>query len=588
MSIKDIISPLLNWVQAVKKPHTIQYPLEEREGSERYRGFHYNKQDICIGCGTCSDICMNKAIDMVQLEENPKNGDSGFRPKIDYGRCCWCGYCVEICPSGSLSMTNEYSWVTDNPDEYRYIPGKDKKWFDLNEKGFKQSEDYVLLHRDRIPISMTEPEERIKTFAEVVLGYTEEEAVKEAERCINCGLCTTACPAHMHIPDYIEAIRNKEYEKAVKLMYDNNPLAEACGKFCTRRCEEVCAVSRQGEPIAIRWLKRFATERFDDLKEIIKIERKENTNKKIAVIGAGPAGLTAAFYLAQRGHNVEIFEALSGPGGMINAGIPKYRLPIESIDKQVELIKSAGVKIHYNHQVTKDEFTRLRKDYDVLFLACGLHDSMELRISGENEAGVLSAVSFLRHINFGQKVEVGKRVVVVGGGNVAIDAARVSKRLGADVTISYRRRQQDMPADWEEIEDAEAENIDIQAQTIPLRVEKSGKKLKYIYGKAEMHDQGPGKRPKPVLIDGEEYVIEADSVIAAIGQRPDYSFIPDEVFEHLNEKWNKIPVDENGMTAIEGIFAGGDITNNTKDAISAIADGLRAVRGIDEYLKSHD
>jgi glutamate synthase (NADPH/NADH) small chain len=482
-------------------------------------------------------------------------------------------------------MSNEYVWVDKDPEVFRYTPGVDKKDWDDEEKGWRKDAGYNLIDPDRIPVPMMPEEERVQTWAEVVLGYTEEQAQAEAARCVECGLCVAACPAHMHIPDYIAAIRDGKYEEAVQYIYDNNPLPEMCGKVCTRRCETVCSIGVNGDPLAIRWLKRFATEQFSDMASVLSHEQPQvGKGHSVAVIGGGPGGLTAAFYLAVRGFEVTVFEALPQVGGATFFGIPKYRFPLPSLEKQVKLLTDWGVKIELNHRVEPEEFTRLQEEFDAIYIGTGLRKPSALRAPGEDLPGVLPAIDMLVDHHIGKVVEVGEKVVVVGGGNVAIDAARISRRLGAEVTIAYRRREVDMPADDEEIEDSGAEGVELVTQAIPLRVEEvDGGKLDFIWGPAEMIAEGGG-RPRPKLIEGVENHLVVDRVIVAIGQKPDLSWLPKEANEVIANKWGYITCDKQGMTAMPGVFAGGDLVNDTADAISAIADGLTAVDGIMGYL----
>jgi glutamate synthase (NADPH/NADH) small chain len=588
MDIKGILKPLTAWKRAFKPPHTIEVPNKViREGAERYRGFHVNDIDKCIGCGSCAAICENEAIKMIPVK-NPDKGNSGYRPRIDYGRCCWCALCVDICPTGSLEMTNEYTWVRETGDQFVFTPGVDIIGHeDKKDKGFKKDDKLNFLHLERVPMRELDPKERTKTFAEAVLGYSEEEARAEAERCLGCGLCVSGCPDRMHIPDYIRAIAEGNDQKSLNIIYENNPLPEMCGKVCTRRCEFECSLGHLGEPVAIRWLKRYVVEQFDDLKKYVDAKPEPLNGKKVGIIGAGPAGLTAAYYLRLKGYETEIFEAAPKAGGMTFLGIPKYRFPIPSLDKQVELIESVGVKINYNSPVDSKKFKKLYDKYDAIFIATGAPKGMSMRIDGEDHPKVLAAIDFLKTINLGGTVDIGKEVVVVGGGNVAIDAVRVSKRLGANSYIAYRRRVVDMPADEEEIEATEAEGIPIYTQIIPLRVEDGPKgKVKLIYGKAKMVQEKEGARPRPVLIEGKEYEYVVDSIIVAIGQRPDLDFIPEDIRNKLEMEKRIVKVDKRQMTNIDKVFAGGDLANWTADAISAIADGLRAVKGIEIYLSS--
>ncbi len=590
--LKGTLKPLTALKQFGKQPHTISYPKESKEAADRYRGVHYNDLEECIGCGNCSTICQNAAIDMIHLEGiEGKKGDSGLRPRIDHGRCCWCALCVEVCPTGSLSLTKDYNYVSEDPDSFLWIPGKDNP--EGKEKiSFFSTKEVSLNDYQRVPMPELEGKERVKSFAEVVLGYNEEQARAEASRCISCGLCTEVCPDHMHIPEYINAIASGNDADAVRIIYDNNPLPEMCGKVCTRRCEDVCAIANRGEAIAIRWLKRYATETAataDITREIVNPEIREANGKTVGIIGAGPSGLTAAYYLALRGYDVTIYEASAKAGGATMYGIPKYRLPIESLDKQISYIQSIGVKIHFNTKVGKDiSFKEIHDKYDAVFMGVGFPDAWSLGVEGENAKGSMQAFRYLYMVNSGEKVDVGDKVIVVGGGNVAIDAARVSRRMGADVTILYRRRVEDMPADWEEIEGAEDEGVKIVPQAIPIKVieDENGHVKALEYLKAEMVPDERGGRPKPVAIEGSNTIVEATAVMAAIGQMGDYSFLEKEFEDKIKIERGRFIVNEKQQTGDPKVFAGGDAVNRTADAISAIADGFRACKAIDEMLSA--
>ncbi len=595
MSFFDLngtLKPLTALKQFGKRPHTISYPKESKEAAPRYRGLHFNDLDECIGCGNCSTICQNAAIDMIHIEGiEGKKGDSGLRPRVDNGRCCWCALCVEVCPTGSLSLTKDYLFVSEDPDEFLWTPGKDNP-NGKEQISFYSTKETSLNVFDRVPMPELEGKERVKSFAEVVLGYSEAEARAEASRCISCGLCTEVCPEHMHIPEYINAIAAGNDADAVRIIYDNNPLPEMCGKVCTRRCEDVCAIATRGEALAIRWLKRYATETAataDITREIVNPEIREPNGKTVGIVGAGPSGLTAAYYLALRGYDVTIYEANAKAGGATMYGIPKYRFPIDSLDKQIDYIKSIGVKIHFNTKVGKDiSFKEIYDKYDAVFMGVGFPDAWPLGVEGDDAKGSMQAFRFLYMINSGEKVDIGDKVVVVGGGNVAIDAARVSRRLGAEVTILYRRRVQDMPADWEEIEGAEDEGVNIIPQGIPIKIHKDEKgRVKAVeYLKAKMVPDERGGRPRPVAIEGSNTILEATAVMAAIGQKGDYSFLPEEFADKIKIERGRFVVNEKQQTGDPKVFAGGDAVNRTADAISAIADGFRACKAIDEMLSA--
>ncbi len=610
MSLRDILSPLSVWRRVAEKPYTVIDPIHERQGAPRYRGFHKNDMDTCIGCGTCEMICQNAAIDMVPVEGISTTGrDSGLRPQIDYGRCCWCALCVDICTTGSLTMSNEYIWVDTDPEVFRFVPGADKKAWDHNELGYRRAEGYRLLDPDRVGMPELKPETRITSFIEMVKGYSADEARKEADRCVECGICEATCPAHMDIPGYIRSIREKDIPGGLSLMYETNPFPASCGRICTHRCEEVCAVGHTGDPIAIRWLKRYIADQAEgqDYRAVATTAEPERS-EHIAIIGAGPGGLTAAYYLRLMGYRVTVFEAQPHGGGMLRYGIPEYRLPYEDLDRDIDFIASLGVDIRYNSPVRAGEnaaphtastpeatggtptgappsFTDVYRDYDAVFFSTGLPDPYTLGVAGEDHPRVISGISILEDVTAGQTPDLRKTVAVIGGGNVAMDAARTARRLGCDVTILYRRREVDMPADEEEITEAKEEGVTFKTQAIPVRVEDRGEQAAFVWGEARMEDQGEGRRPKPILQEDKIHTDLFDTVVPAIGQGTSLDFIPEDLGDKIEIVKYKSKVGPRGETGAPKTFAGGDIANSMKDAISAIADGHRAARGIDDYLK---
>ena len=473
MSLKDLLSPFYVWQRAFEKPYTSMRPIQERPGSAAYRGFHINISEECIGCGTCHKICQNDAIDMVRVEAcEGRSGDSGLRPRFDYGRCCWCALCVDMCPAGSLRMSNEYTWITSDPTEYHFTAGVEHTTWQENPLGYRRAEGYHLYPPKRIGMEMRPPEESVQSFDEVVLGYSESQALLEADRCIECGICVATCPAHMDVPDYIRSIRERDYEKGLQLMYRTNPFPATCGRICTRRCESVCPVGIQGEPIAIRWLKRFIVDQIapQDYARIL-ADQTGDSGRRVAIIGAGPGGLSAAYYLRRKGHAVTVFESQAMAGGMLRYGVPSYRLPDPALDKDIDYIRSLGVEIRFNTRVGRDiPFDELLDGYDALFISTGLTLPSSMRIQGEDHPRVLSGLKVLDDVASGRDPGIGRQVAVIGGGNVAMDAARVSRRLGAEVTILYRRRIADMPADPEEIHESQEEGCRIVTQAIPVEV----------------------------------------------------------------------------------------------------------------------
>jgi len=404
--------------------------------------------------------------------------------------------------------------------------------------------------------------------------------------------CRLGCPAGVNVQGYVALIAQGRYKEAVDLIREVNPLPAICGYVCPHPCEEKCNRGEIDEPIAIAALKRFAADCIDYEAEEDK-DRDENAiteekREKIAIIGSGPAGLTAAYYLAQKGYSVKIFEKLPVLGGMLAAGIPKYRLPRGVLEKEIDYIKREGggkIEIETGRGIDKERFEKLRTEYNAIFVSVGADKSRELGIVGANLKGVVHGVDFLRELNLSKEVEIGKKVAVIGGGNVAIDAARCTLRLGSDVTIVYRRSREEMPASEEEITDAEEEGVKIAYLTNPSRI--IGDENEKVRGmeciRMELGEPDESGRRRPIPVEGSEFMMDVDTVMLAIGQQSELGFLEGSGVE-IDAKRNRIKVDADGRTNVESVFAGGDAVTGPATVIDAIAWGRRAAETIDNYL----
>ncbi|GAA0079627.1 glutamate synthase (NADPH), homotetrameric [Clostridium sporogenes] len=453
----------------------------------------------------------------------------------------------------------------------------------------------------KTPVREQDPKVRATNFEEVCLGYNEEEAVKEAGRCLNCKkpMCVTKCPVSIGIPEFIQHVKNQEFQEAAKTIAKYSTLPAVCGRVCPQesQCEGKCVLGIKGEPVAIGKLERFVAD-WSREHNVDLSQREDSKNKKIAVIGSGPAGLTCAGDLAKKGYDVTIFEALHEPGGVLVYGIPEFRLPKDTVVKhEIENVKKLGVKIETNviigRTVTIDELIEEEK-FDAVFIGSGAGLPRFMGIPGENANGVFSANEFLTRNNlmkafkdeYDTPIKVGQKVAVVGGGNVAMDAARTALRLGAEVHIVYRRSEAELPARVEEVHHAKEEGIIFNLLTNPVEIleDEKGwvKGMKCI--KMELGEPDQSGRRRPVEIEGSEYIMDVDTVIMSLGTSPNPLISSTTKGLETNKRKCIVAEEETGLTTREGVYAGGDAVTGAATVILAMGAGKQAANAIDEYL----
>ncbi len=461
------------------------------------------------------------------------------------------------------------------------------------------------LDLNRVDMPRQTPKARAKNFNEVALGYTHDMALQEANRCIQCPKrpCVEGCPVNVDIPEFIKALRDKDMPEAVRILKGKNALPGICGRVCPQetQCEEVCTLSKKGAPIAIGRLERYVAdwEREHSTELPPSPNQQPSTGKKVAVIGSGPAGLTCAADLAKFGHAVTIFEALHTAGGVLMYGIPEFRMPKAIVQGEVDYVRSLGIEIRLDSVMGKlatvDEL--LEGKYDALFLGTGAGLPMFLNIPGENLNGVYSANEFLTRVNlmkaylfpeYDTPIKIGKKVAVIGGGNVAMDAARCALRLGADeVYIIYRRSRVEMPARHEEVENAEEEGIIFKLLTNPKRF--IGNDQGWITAvecyEMELGEPDASGRRRPIIKKDSEFTIDVDVAIVALGTTPNPLISSTTKGLETKQNGTVIADEESGKTVKDKVWAGGDIVTGAATVISAMGAGKRAAASIDEYLK---
>jgi glutamate synthase (NADPH/NADH) small chain len=471
----------------------------------------------------------------------------------------------------------------------------------LEDAGVTENKPRPKPRKQAVPMPKQEPQIRRGNFEEVATGYTEQQALEEASRCLQCPKpqCVTGCPVEVAIPDFIKLLKEGKYEEAAKKIKEKNALPAVCGRVCPQeeQCQKPCIMGKIGEPVSVGRLERWVAD-WERQRGVKTPEKSSPTGKRVAVIGAGPAGLTVAAELARLGHGVVIFEALHLPGGVLVYGIPEFRLPKSIVQAEVDYVKKLGAELCTGYLVgriyTIPEL--LKTGFDTVFIGTGAGLPAFMGVPGESLGGIYSASEFLIRVNlmksyafpfYDTPIRIGKHVVVIGGGNVAMDSARSALRLGAEeVCIVYRRSREEMPARHEEIENAEEEGITCKFLANPVRFigDEKGwvKAMECVCMELGPPDESGRRRPVPVK--GSEFVMDTDTVVVAVGRSPN-PIIQSTTEGLAVTKWGTIVADESGKTSIEGVYAGGDIVTGEATVISAMGAGKKAARAMHEYLR---
>jgi len=518
----------------------------------------------CVTCPKNGKCELQKVVDFLDFKaesisydnrELPINRESPFFD-LNYNLCIACGRCIRACRD--LRGVNALDFV--NYNGYRVAGPKNG---DHRESGCKFCFTCVEVCPTGALVDKKAKYHTILDWESYVVP------------------CRNACPAHIDIPRYVKLISQGKYSEALAVVREKVPFPGSLGRVCIHPCEEACRRGELSDPICIKFLKRYAA---DNDKGIWKQNSKKSpaTGKKVAVVGSGPAGLTAAFYLAKLGHAVSVFESLSQTGGMLRVGIPAYRLPRDILESEIKEIENVGVQINTNTKIDSVD-TLFQQGYNAIFLGLGAHKGQKAGVKGEDGEGVMDGVDFLRSVSLGEKVKIGKTIAVIGGGNAAIDCSRTALRIGAKkVTIVYRRTRAEMPAAPEEVEDALHEGVEIIYLTAPneVRSSKDGHvELECI--RMQLGEPDASGRRRPVPIPDSEFILKFDNVIASIGQVTD---IPENLGVELG-RGNVIKTDSMSLaTSRQGVFAGGDVVSGPASVIGAIAHGRQGAISIDQYL----
>ena len=454
----------------------------------------------------------------------------------------------------------------------------------------------------KVPVREQDPKKRAKNFEEVCLGYNQEEAMAEASRCLNCknAKCVSGCPVSINIPEFVKKVEEGAFEEAAKVIAEASALPAVCGRVCPQesQCEGKCIRGIKGEPVSIGKLERFVAD-WSREHGIVPAGSGSRNGKKVAVVGSGPSGLTCAGDLAKLGYEVTIFEALHEPGGVLLYGIPEFRLPKDTVVKmEIENVKKLGVKIETDvvigKSVTIDQLLK-EEGYDAVFIGSGAGLPMFMGIPGENANGVFSANEYLTRSNlmkafredYDTPIAAGKKVAVVGGGNVAMDAARTALRLGAEVHIVYRRSEAELPARVEEVHHAKEEGIVFNLLTNPVEIltDEKGwvKGMRCI--RMELGEPDASGRRRPVPVEGSEFIIDVDTVIMSLGTSPNPLISSTTKGLEVNKRKCIVAEEATGKTSREGVYAGGDAVTGAATVILAMEAGRAGARGIHEYLE---
>jgi glutamate synthase (NADPH/NADH) small chain len=456
----------------------------------------------------------------------------------------------------------------------------------------------------KYPMPEQDPRERVRNFNEVPTGQDKETAVLEAKRCLQCKprpntkICKDGCPVEIDIPAFIKQVQEGNLEEAMRIIREKQNLPAVCGRVCPyeNQCEGLCVVGKKNEPVGIGRLERFLADWERNEQTHDKVEVPPQAGKKVAVVGGGPAGLTVAGDLAKLGHKVTVFEALQYSGGVLVYGIPEFRLPKEIVRAEVDFIKRSGVEIRNDHVVGKlDTVDDLLKEYDAVFVGTGAGLPNWTNLEGENLNGILSANEFLTRVNlmkafrfpdYDTPIRVGRTVVTLGGGNVAMDCARTSLRLGAEESIIlYRRSDAELPARREEVHHAQEEGVKFELLAAPVRYigDDCGNVRQIEAIRMRLGEPDDSGRRRPIKIEGSNFTVDCQTVLVAIGQSPN-PLVPMTTPDLRTTKWGTIAVDAEGRTSKKGVFAGGDISTGAATVILAMGDGKRAAKAIHKYL----